>query len=137
MIDYDELASMIKQAAAKGRAHRVCKNGHLVLFDDPATCYIPPCRPNERRCVACVKRRHSRSGKRWRGALTHCKNGHEFTPENTYYWQRPNGSLERYCRTCRKEGFAHFHEQHPEKQAEYMARAAERKQAAKTDENAI
>lgn len=29
---------------------------------------------------------------------THCRNGHEFTPENTYV--RPNGH--RACRTCRK-----------------------------------
>jgi hypothetical protein len=29
---------------------------------------------------------------------THCVNGHEFTPENTYF--RPNGW--RVCQTCRK-----------------------------------
>ncbi|MGN6564230.1 MAG: HNH endonuclease signature motif containing protein [Thermomicrobiales bacterium] len=29
---------------------------------------------------------------------THCKNGHELTPENTYLWRGV-----RYCRTCRRE----------------------------------
>lgn len=29
---------------------------------------------------------------------THCKRGHEFTPENTYEWR-----TSRICRTCRRE----------------------------------
>lgn len=29
---------------------------------------------------------------------THCKRGHEFTPENTYEW-----GTSRHCRTCRRE----------------------------------
>jgi hypothetical protein len=32
------------------------------------------------------------------GRQTHCKRGHEFTPENTYQWQ-----TSRICRTCRSE----------------------------------
>lgn len=35
----------------------------------------------------------------WRKHLTHCKWGHEFTPENTRYLQR-HGHTERRCRTC-------------------------------------
>lgn len=31
---------------------------------------------------------------------THCKRGHEFTPENTYVW---SGQAGRNCRTCRRE----------------------------------
>lgn len=31
--------------------------------------------------------------------LTHCKNGHEFTPANTY--ERPDGSG-RTCRACQR-----------------------------------
>jgi hypothetical protein len=31
---------------------------------------------------------------------THCKRGHEFTPENTYVQSKRNGRLGRACRTC-------------------------------------
>jgi len=38
----------------------------------------------------------------WRARQTHCKNGHEFTPENTYF--NPNGGRNkagrRQCREC-------------------------------------
>lgn len=34
---------------------------------------------------------------------THCKNGHEFTPENTRLARRPSGSLQRVCRACRRK----------------------------------
>lgn len=30
--------------------------------------------------------------------VTHCKNGHEFTPENTYLWQKTG---QRQCRACK------------------------------------
>lgn len=53
-----------------------------------------------------LKRRHPG------GVQTHCKNGHEFTPENTY--QRPNGT--RLCRTCKNA-----------EKARYRARVAARK----------
>jgi hypothetical protein len=32
---------------------------------------------------------------------THCKNGHELTPENTLTWHKKRGH--RACRTCRNE----------------------------------
>lgn len=32
-----------------------------------------------------------------------CINGHEFTPENTYWRRRKNGQLHRRCRTCHLE----------------------------------
>lgn len=38
-----------------------------------------------------------RSGTRWGSAITHCPDGHEYTPENTYV--KPDGGRE--CRACR------------------------------------
>lgn len=31
---------------------------------------------------------------------THCKDGHELTPENTYIYNHPDGLLRRRCRKC-------------------------------------
>lgn len=39
----------------------------------------------------------NRPGNNHWGKITHCKQGHEFTPENTYY--RP-GTTHRRCRAC-------------------------------------
>ena len=38
----------------------------------------------------------------WRLNLTHCKHGHEFTPENTYVYPKGgrNGGPKRQCRAC-------------------------------------
>lgn len=36
-----------------------------------------------------------------RSKKTHCVNGHEFTPENTVQRTRPNGRVNRDCRTCK------------------------------------
>lgn len=33
---------------------------------------------------------------------THCIHGHEFTPENTLVTVKPDGSIRRSCRTCRR-----------------------------------
>lgn len=33
---------------------------------------------------------------------THCVNGHEFTPENTY-WYRYAAGMRRYCKACNRE----------------------------------
>lgn len=41
-----------------------------------------------------------------RPKLTHCKNGHEYTPDNTLTWEGA-----RHCRTCRRK-----------RQREYMER---------------
>ncbi len=36
-------------------------------------------------------------------ALTHCKNGHEWTEANTYYRPNTQGKVWRSCRTCMRE----------------------------------
>jgi hypothetical protein len=52
-----------------------------------------------------------RRGVRWspekRAAAhrTHCRRGHELTPENTYVWHGPDGYTRRQCRTCLRESF--------------------------------
>ena len=52
---------------------------------------------------------------------THCKNGHEYTPENTFNRQRPGRAPERECLICRKN-------QHIKNNQKYRAKKkAERK----------
>lgn len=34
---------------------------------------------------------------------THCKNGHEFTPDNTTYLKRPDGIQNRRCKECHRQ----------------------------------
>jgi len=63
------------------------------------------------RTLACVNPEHlepvtpgenQRRGYAARGPVSHCKNGHEFTPDNTYSRQRNEG-LVRECRQCHSE----------------------------------
>lgn len=44
-----------------------------------------------------------RNGKDHHAKRTHCKNGHEFTPENTHHNPRYPGT--RYCKTCSHESY--------------------------------
>lgn len=37
---------------------------------------------------------------KWQRDKTHCKQGHEFTPENTYWYRNQSA---RACRTCRRD----------------------------------
>jgi hypothetical protein len=39
-----------------------------------------------------------RKGRHKGKSQTHCKHGHEFTPENTYLWKN-----HRHCRTCMRQ----------------------------------
>lgn len=103
----DNLADM----RAKGRSAPnpsslviACPRGHM--YDDANTRITPD---GSRACRACDRERYYRrrdngdphtSGYRYKGRLlaseTHCKFGHEFTPENTYV--SPRGR--RDCRVC-------------------------------------
>lgn len=52
-----------------------------------------------------------RSGTHMRNQKTHCKRGHEYTPENTYWIKRgarggnPQGHPDRRCRKCQRIRF--------------------------------
>ena len=66
----------------RGCSHRNCvRPDHLEA--------VPPVVNNARSTSVSAKH----------GRKTHCVNGHEFTPENTY--ERPTGG--RHCRECRRE----------------------------------
>jgi hypothetical protein len=65
-------------------------------------CYNPSCiNPDHLECVpqqVNVQRAKDRQPK-----ATHCKHGHEFTPENTYTQVLKDGREKRSCRECRKQ----------------------------------
>ena len=46
---------------------------------------------------------------------SHCKNGHEFTPENTKIQTSPDGSIRRRCLICKKRSYQR--NAHPDNQA--------------------
>ena len=54
-------------------------------------------------------------GRTWRQSekLTHCKQGHEFTPENTRWTERSDGLRVRTCRTCRLRTGRSLYVPHP------------------------
>ena len=70
-----------------------CKNGHDL--SKPESWYLRAHKMGlnglQRICIACEERARERA------RSTHCRRGHEMTPENTYVF--PNG--QRTCRTCK------------------------------------
>jgi hypothetical protein len=48
------------------------------------------------------------NGRRTSLAQTHCKHGHEFTPENTAVSTNRLGYTERHCKTCRRDAQARY-----------------------------
>ena len=55
---------------------------------------------------------------------THCKNGHEFTADNTYLneGKRDGDRTHRLCLTCRREAMSRFRKRHPDRVKAMMAR---------------
>lgn len=53
------------------------------------------------------RRAVSRATAELRRAATHCKRGHEFTPENTYVYPNRNGK--RRCRTCQRDQQSYYY----------------------------
>ena len=59
-------------------------------------CRNPPC-VNPAHLEIVTPRENARRARHWWDGRTHCKNGHEYTPENTH-----QTADRRVCRTCRR-----------------------------------
>jgi hypothetical protein len=68
-----------------------------------------------------------------RALKTHCKHGHEYTPENTYLQNRKDGYIGRACRACMDISNKRWKDSNPEKKAE-VQRKANQKWVAKNPE---
>jgi len=71
----------------------------------------PCCNPDHLEVVTASENR--RRG-RHQPLVTHCKYGHEYTPENIVY-QTSKGRRTRFCRICRAERFRKYRSQDPER----------------------
>jgi len=49
-------------------------------------------------------------GRNGNAKKTHCKRGHEYTPENTYFQKRASGTVSRSCKQCVLDSNARIHE---------------------------
>lgn len=88
-------------------AHRFSYEWHVGPIPDGMTvdhiCFTTTCtRPNHLRLLS-----REENTRRQRSAMkTHCVNGHEYTPENTYI--RPSGGGVRDCRICIRERVSRY-----------------------------
>lgn len=77
---------------------------------------------------------HAENQSRMQARNTHCKNGHEFTPENTSVDKKGR----RTCKTCNREQQQRWREEHPDYFKPYnkaqTARRRERRRAARSIE---
>lgn len=92
-------------------AHRLSYDMARGLPDDPTLVLDHLCRVRH-----CVNPAHLEPVTQWENTMrgespsayefrqTHCKRGHEFTPENTYRWS--GQPTQRKCKTCRAGRFA-------------------------------
>lgn len=68
---------------------------------------------------------------------THCKNGHEFTPENTVVCKSGPRKGRRACLICRRNAGKRFYDSHPELMREKQkSRRRERKKINRAELNA-
>ena len=58
--------------------------------------------------------------RRHAAAQTHCKQGHEYTEENTYWRKSPSGFPARACKQCRRESSLRSYHQHRRVQNGYV-----------------
>jgi HNH endonuclease len=71
---------------------------------------------------------NTRCGDTWKvnGLKTHCRNGHEFTPENTMLEKtRRGGEFHRSCRTCKRAHRKRWADANPDKVREQWKRHRE------------
>lgn len=83
-----------------------CKNGHEYTPENTSI------RRGHRHCLACQRNTSKLRYERFKqkhGIVTvqqedrtHCVNGHEFTPENIYWYRGESGNFARSCKECRK-----------------------------------
>lgn len=89
-------------------------------------CEAPGCAQPARRkgyCPTHYWRMANKGSASWeRTPLTHCKNGHEYTPENTY--RHKDGG--RSCKACRRDGYRQWCKQNREHANEYARKRRER-----------
>lgn len=73
---------------------RVCHTCDVRLCVNPTHLWLGTQQQNIKDCAE--KKRHTN------GAKTHCKQGHEYTPENTLYTDAGKGRKRRQCKTCKR-----------------------------------